>query len=55
VIRNLVNLVLGLASIVVVSITSPLLLILGRSQPPTELVVDPDLLADDPGVDVDLR
>jgi hypothetical protein len=45
----------ALASLVVIAIGSPLLFWLGRSgQPPrSEMVVDNDLLADDPGVDVD--
>lgn len=48
------DMVLGLVSLVIVAITSPLLFWLGSaSVREGELVVDGDLLVDDPGIDVD--
>ena len=47
----------GLVYLLVLAITSPLLLFLGRqvAEVRGEMVVDADLFADDAGVDVDLN
>jgi len=52
---SLFDVALGLAALAILAVTTPLLFLFGRSaiSQRGEFVVDPDLLADDPGVDVD--
>jgi hypothetical protein len=50
--KALANIVLGFASIVIIVVAAPLLVLAGRlPRVRGELVVDEELLVDDPGVD----